>query len=134
MHKRLKRNGGKLLLCFLSLLVTSRNSMNPDDFEQHLARQTLRPIPMDWRQEIVAAQTQPRSTGAATTWWRELLWPHPYAWSGLAAVWLIIFAMHFSAREKPNPAYAKLESIPPKILFALIESQRSMASGTGNSC
>jgi hypothetical protein len=32
-------------------------------------------------------------------WLRELLWPAPRAWAGLAAVWLVILVVDFTTRE-----------------------------------
>jgi len=37
-----------------------------------------------------------------TSWWRELLWPCPQAWAGLAAVWLLVLGANFTTREAPT--------------------------------
>jgi hypothetical protein len=64
------------------------------DFEESLRRQSIRPVPAQWRGEILrAARAQP----AASPWWREWLWPHPQAWGALAAAWGIIILLHVAA-------------------------------------
>ena len=74
--------------------------MNPDDFENQLRRTTFRPAPEAWRGEILRAaraaapaKTEPRG------WWRELLWPCPRAWAGLAAAWVVILASQYDGSE-----------------------------------
>ena len=73
-----------------------------DNFEQKLQRQPLRQVPAEWRGEIlVAADVNRRNRSVreftfAATFRRLLstlnaqlstiLWPHPKAWAGLAAV------------------------------------------------
>ena len=97
--------------------------MKPDNIEEKLQRQPLKEIPAEWRGEIlVAADVNRRSrpvrefTFAATTLRRllstlnaqlsTLLWPHPRAWAGLAAVWILILAVNFSMRD-PSPVMAE---------------------------
>jgi hypothetical protein len=66
------------------------------DFEEYLRSQSIRPIPSEWREEILrAAQPKP----AAAPWWREWLWPCPRAWAGLAAAWGIILLLNVTAPE-----------------------------------
>lgn len=74
--------------------------MNPDDFEKQLRRTPIRPAPEAWRGEILKAaraaapaKTEPR------VWWRELLWPCPRAWAGLAAAWVVILASQYDGSE-----------------------------------
>lgn len=82
--------------------------MNESEFERQLREQPVRPIPAHWREEILrAAQVQSgghvEADGAglqprkrievASAWWRELFWPHPVAWAGLAAVWVVIIGL-----------------------------------------
>jgi hypothetical protein len=31
-------------------------------------------------------------------WWRTWLWPSPYAWGALAAVWVVIFVLNSAAQ------------------------------------
>ncbi len=85
--------------------------MNTDDFEKDLQRQPLRSVPAEWRQPILEAARASAPRHSASTvaqplaWWRELLWPCPQAWAGLAAVWLVILFVNGAA-----PDSGKIES------------------------
>lgn len=79
--------------------------MNTDDFEQHLRRQPLRPVPPAWRDEILATARQsdrqavgmPPAAAGGPSWTavlRDWLWPHPAAWAGLAAGWVLVAALN----------------------------------------
>jgi hypothetical protein len=76
------------------------------DFEESLRRQSLRPIPIEWRAEILRAARDGRHAAAHRShpWWREWLWPCPRAWAGLAAAWGIILLLHVTAPEEPAGA------------------------------
>ena len=109
--------------------------MKPDEFEQSLQRQELRKIPADWRDEILRTARASSTTVAARSsalaprrpfWWRELLWPCPQAWAGLAAAWVFIVLMNFQSGERSARAMAK-ESMPSKeLLLALREQRRAL--------
>jgi hypothetical protein len=86
--------------------------MNTDDqFESRLQRQPQRPVPPSWRNEILTAAraaAAPRSVPAShqPTWLARLnarltalFWPHPVAWGGLAAAWLLVFALNAASLE-----------------------------------
>jgi len=116
--------------------------MKPDDFEQRLRRQTLRQVPTGWREEILAAaigrassverRAQERSESPTlVARLSSLLWPHPAAWAGLAAVWMLILAMHFSVRE-PAPAVAEKSAPPsPAVMVELRQQRRLLAELIG---
>ncbi len=78
-----------------------------DDFETRLQRQPLRRIPAEWRAEILAAAAERRPAKVAgvtlasviKSRLRELFWPAPQAWAGLAALWLVVLALNFATRE-----------------------------------
>ncbi len=76
--------------------------MNFDDFESELRRQPIRPVPAAWKDQVLAAARQagerptvPRFSVAAVL--RDWLWPHPVAWGGLAAAWVLIFGLNLAA-------------------------------------
>ena len=114
-----------------------------DDFEQHLRRQPLRPVPGEWRGEILAAAraAQPsfQSSPVARSSWLSTLntrlstifWPHPKAWAGLAAVWVFILLLNFSMRDK-SPVLAE-KSLPPspEVVAQLQKQQRMFAELVG---
>jgi len=110
--------------------------MNKDDFEQRLQRQPLRSIPTEWRQEILeAADVNRRNepvrelTFAATIKLRlrELLWPCPKAWVGLAAVWLVILVLNFETKEKPIAVTKKQPPPSPEMQIVMKEQRRILA-------
>ena len=125
--------------------------MNADDFEKRLQRQSMRPIPREWRGEILDAARRAgdhqlsilRSKATAedgstlnpqpTSWWRDLLWPSPQAWAGLAAAWVLILALNAVTREPVQVATAR--STPParEVLMALKERRRLLTELAGPS-
>jgi hypothetical protein len=113
--------------------------MKPDDFEQRLHRQPLRQIPAEWREEILreGRRAAVLEIGDADTAslpelnWRakltNIFWPNPQAWAGLAAVWILIFAVDFSLRDK-TPFVAEKSAPPaPEVIVELKQQQRLLA-------
>ncbi len=109
--------------------------MPPDPFEQRLTRQSLRPVPAAWRDEILARAGDLQSPSAASSsitvgdyksparasasqlstlnsqlreWLERFFGPNPLAWAGLAAAWVVLLAVNYSGGE-PN-AYASTAS------------------------
>lgn len=117
--------------------------MKTDDFESRLQSQPMRPIPPDWRAEILAAardaQPAPRASRPAPQAWlltinhqlSTFFWPHPKAWAVLAAVWIVILAMNFSMRD-PVPRVAE-KSVPPspEVIVELKKQQLLFAELVG---
>jgi hypothetical protein len=123
--------------------------MKPDEFEQKLARQPIKPIPANWRTEILAAAQEAQAIRPSPfpqadvrlirhssfvirhSWLSTLFWPHPKAWAGLAAAWILVFAMHFSLRD-PAPALAGKAPPPsPEAVAELRQQQRMLAELIG---
>jgi hypothetical protein len=114
--------------------------MKPEDFEQRLQRQPLRQVPAEWRGEILSAakhasRPAPR-TSFLSTFNRQLsslLWPHPKAWAGLAAVWILIFAVDFSMRDATRVVAEKAAPPSPEVIVELKQQQRMLAELIGAS-
>jgi hypothetical protein len=114
--------------------------MKPEDFEQRLQRQSLRQIPAEWRGEILSAAKRasrpaPRASFFSTfnLQLSTLFWPHPKAWAGLAAVWILIFAVDFSMRDT-TPVMAEKAAPPsPEVIVELKQQQRMLAELIGSS-
>jgi hypothetical protein len=114
-----------------------------EQFEKHLQRQSLGRPPGEWRQDILAAaqaQTARRPQPVASGSWlarfnqrlTSLLWPHPVAWGGLAAIWIFIGALNFSVRTE-GPAMAKATPPSPEVAAELKQQQRLFAELMGAS-
>jgi hypothetical protein len=123
-----------------------------NQFERRLSRQPLRQLPPAWRGEILSAA---RAVGAARSgdseerrhkilfdggflpkaatpaWFKNLLWPHPAAWAGLAAVWICIFVVNVSIRDR-SPVVAEKASPPsPEMIVELRQQQKMFAELLG---
>ena len=117
-----------------------------EQFEQRLRRQPVKQIPAEWRAEILSAarDAQPARHPSPVTrhssWLSTLnsqlstaLWPHPKAWAGLAAVWIFIFVLNFSMRDK-TPVMAEKAAPPsPEVILELKQQQRMLAELIGTS-
>jgi hypothetical protein len=123
------------------------DNLKPDNFEQKLQRQPLRQIPGEWREEILregrrtaVPEIRDADTASLPKWsWLStlnhqlstLLWPHPTAWAGLAAVWILILAVDFSLRDK-TPVMAEKTATPsPEVIVELRRQQRLLAELIG---
>jgi hypothetical protein len=111
--------------------------MNPDDFEKRLQRQPLRQIPGEWRAEILSTAQQasfPDHTSRITHHALQLsalLWPHPAAWAGLAAVWLLILGFNLTTRDASQVAAKHAASVPPQVFMAFQEQERLLSELIG---
>jgi hypothetical protein len=94
--------------------------MNRDErFEDRLGQVPQRPIPIAWRNEILnaAAARQPMSAPAHSSLRAALaamLWPHPRAWAGLGAAWVLIFLLSLAGRD-PAPTEIARHAPPPSL-------------------
>jgi hypothetical protein len=111
-----------------------------NEFEQKLSRQSLRQIPGEWRAEILAAVNSPARREEAKTisffstlnhQLSSIFWPHPKAWGALAAVWIFIFALNFSIRDKTPMVAEKISPPSPEMVAELKQQQRLFAELIG---
>jgi hypothetical protein len=120
--------------------------MKPDDFEKHLQRQPLRQVPAEWREGVLSAarqagrpQTAPRAPGdglwavlsTLNSQLSTLLWPHPVAWAGLAAVWVVILGLSFTSRDAARHVAKRASSPAPQVFMAFQEQQRLLSELVG---
>jgi len=111
-----------------------------EQFEKRLQRLPLRKAPAAWREEILSAARKAESPRHASpvTWQSliatlnsrlsTLLWPHPRAWAGLAAAWVLICALNFTYRDDAPPASARRAAPPsPQLREMLREQERLLA-------
>jgi hypothetical protein len=107
------------------------DAMNPEDFEKQLERQPLRAVPADWRAEILQAARESSVPQPSTqkpqrnVWWRELFWPCPQAWAGLAAAWVVILTIGYFSAE-PTESAAKTTTPPSQEEIMVLKEQKQM--------
>jgi hypothetical protein len=109
----------------------------PDQFEQRLRRQPLREIPNKWRGEILAA-AKPATRTSPRTWFLStfnhqcstLFWPHPKAWAGLAAAWIVIFTLHLCTHDE-SPVVGKKSRVSPEVMAEVRQQQLFFAELAG---
>jgi len=109
--------------------------MNPDELEKRLERQPLRQVPSAWRDQILSAARQasrsehaPRTThhvgsrpSLLSTLHHQLstlLWPHPVAWAGLAAVWVVILGVNLTTRDAAPLVARHSSPLSPQVFMA----------------
>src|ERR1035441_4103681 len=122
--------------------------MNADDFEQRVQRQPLRQLPGEWRQEILSAARQascphhasrithhvPTSSSLLSTLHHQLstlLWPHPVAWAGLAAVWVVILGINLTTRDASTALAKHTSPVSPQVFMAFQEQERLLTELLG---
>ena len=82
---------------------------DPDDLPARLRAQPPAPLPVHWREEILAAAAAHRFTPRPSRWRdaAEVLagfaWPHPYAYAGLLAVWLLVLTLRLCTPAPVSP-------------------------------
>jgi hypothetical protein len=110
--------------------------MNTDDFEKRLQRQPLRPIPAEWRDEILAAARplERRAVDADPLPVWRLIWARfPVAWGALAAVWMALLAIHllvFGGTGSPTRHQRMARADEPLSIWQLQSAElRQLASG-----
>lgn len=106
-----------------------------EPFEHRVKQQPLRPIPADWRADIlrvahgksVSAPPTPRSfLSTLNRQLSNLLWPHPKAWATLAAAWVAIAIL---LNYNPDGSKAAAQTAPPspELIIAAKQQRRELA-------
>lgn len=78
------------------------------ELEKQINNAPLRPIPPEWREDILRVAKKARLERALPDYFafaiflRKLLWPHPVAWAVLAACWMLAAVLCFSGPRGPE--------------------------------
>jgi hypothetical protein len=112
--------------------------MNEDQFEERLRRRPPREVPARWRAEMLQAANAANSRRSALDprpsllstlnhQLSTLLWPHPKAWAGLAAVWVVILTLQLASRDPTEVAARKTPPPSPEMLMVLRQQKLLLA-------
>ena len=105
--------------------------MKPEEFENQLRRHPVRHVPAEWRDGILSAarsDAPPEKTPAPLeSWMRAIFWPHPTAWAGLAAAWVLIFVFNYEATDPSELMAAGSGPATANVFMALQQQQQEMA-------
>lgn len=92
-----------------------------EEFEDRLAQVRPRPVPAAWREEILSAARAAAPRQVSTTDHPSLraalvrlLWPHPTAWAGLSAAWVLILVLTLAGHD-PAPTEVARRVPPPSL-------------------
>ena len=104
-----------------------------DKFEKRLQSLPQRQIPADWRKEILdaarsaaLADSRPSLPSTFNSKLSTLLWPHPVAWAGLAAVWLLVLGLNLASSDGSPSDMARQAAPPPAQIRELLKQQAQM--------
>lgn len=116
-----------------------------EPFEQRLKRQPLRQVPAEWRKKILKAADEAQSVNQSATSAKysffsnlnrrlaSVLWPHPVAWAGLAAIWIFVCAVNYSIRDTQPVIAEKITPPSPEVMAELRQQQRLFVELSGGS-
>jgi len=114
---------------------------NDTQFENRLRGQPVKPIPVEWREEVLDAARnatasvhapRPTSYGLFATlnnYLSPLLRPQRAAWAGLATAWVVIIALNVAAHDDSPTVQASRAATPisPETLQALQQQRLLLA-------
>jgi len=87
------------------------------------------------RREVLSAEFQnenqiPFLVNLPLALWRELFWPCRRIWAGMAVVWILIFIVNFSQRDKSEMMAGKTPPSSPEMILVLQQQERLLAELT----
>jgi len=109
------------------------------DWEANFAQvMPTQDVQMRWAKAVQAAANAKsiRQTGPENILfdsWQELIWPCRGIWTGLAAVWVLIFVFIFSQRDPTERMAQKAPPPSPEMILAFRQQQRLLAELIGSS-
>ncbi len=100
-----------------------------DDFEKLLKSQPMRAVPPQWREEILSnarAAAKPRTAKTPATGWQAWLWPSPYAWGALAAMWVAILGFNLASNAQARRNAPSGPQPTNEQIMAMLDERRRM--------
>jgi len=76
-------------------------------------------------------RSQTAATTILKTFWRELILPSRRIWTGLAAIWILIFVFNFSQRDPAGMMARKSPPPSPEMILTFPQQERLMAELIG---
>ena len=98
--------------------------------------ETIQPSPAARRRWARAIQSadgpdathHSKGNRAPVGWWQDVISPYRRIWAGLATVWVVILAAHFSLREEqPHPHLARSSTATQQMVMAFRDRQAVLA-------
>ena len=108
------------------------NSMSPEDFEKKLKQHPMRPVPAEWRVEILAAAKSAaapvKPVGERVSiwedlggWFSEAIGLRPRVLAALGAVWVVIVALHLMTHSDASAGAQRLAKSAPVTQDMIVE-------------
>jgi hypothetical protein len=108
-------------------------AMDDQGFERELKRQAPRPVPAEWRREILEAVREATDERRGPErfevggWWRQWLVFRRLAWGGLAAAWVLILGLNWAANRPGGEGAVEAVFSPAVVALAFQQSQQIAA-------
>ena len=64
---------------------------------------------------------------SSSNWWNDIIWPARHAWGGIAAVWLVMWALNWERPTVSRAGSSAAHSPTPLMLQARAEQRRLLA-------
>jgi hypothetical protein len=78
-----------------------------------------------WAQAIRSASTGPAKPAESSSgWWSDVIWPCRHAWGGIAALWLVMWAVNWQRPTVSAAGSSAAHSPSPIMLQAMAEQRR----------
>ena len=98
-----------------------------NDLEQQLARQEFKPVPPEWRADILRAAMPRVASEPSEPWWRAVFLEWPRAWASLAALWILILLGQLTMPSVHSPQAATMVAYGAGAAEAWREQQQLFA-------
>jgi hypothetical protein len=104
-----------------------------NEFEKKLQEQKFRPMPEEWRREILStlpsagSAERPRFLARLNGYVTALLWPNPKAWAAMATIWIGLLVIGATNNSDSTQMTKDAGPRPVEYLRALQEQRQILA-------